>query len=138
MTTLTATGHQIRSANRLFQIKVVLLVMLLVLGWVLLEYTSLLYKSYQIELKKQWFIQENNRLLDTNSELEKRYEYYQTDYFFQKEAKRKLNKKEPGEKVLIVSGGEQSSVSSNSWVFGEDFYQKWMEYLFGTEGEGNL
>lgn len=117
-----------------FQLKMIFCVLFVVLAWVLLEYTSLLYRSYQIELKKQWFIEENERLINGNNELEKQYEYYKTDYFFRKEAKRKLNKKEPGEKVIIVSGGDEKIKSENDWEITANIPEKWWDYVFG-EGE---
>ncbi len=121
------------SAQKAFQSRVVLLIFMVILGWVLLEYTSLLYRSYQIEQKMQWFVEENVRLVDQNGDLEKRYEYYKTDYFFRKEAKRKLNKKEPGEKVLIVSGGEDGVLGKVSGEITMSNYQKWKDYFFSEE-----
>lgn len=120
-----------RALKRDFQFKVVLAVLLVVFSWVLVEYTSLMYRSYQIELKKEWFIQENERLTSTNRDLEKRYEYYKTDYFFRKEAKRKLNKKEPGENVIVVYGGEERVQSSNDWHIRENNVEKWWQLFFG-------
>lgn len=114
-----------------FQLKIVLVILVIVFAGVLLEYTSLLYKSYQIELKKQWFIEENNRLALNNRELEKQYEYYKTDYFFRKEAKRKLSKKEPGEKVIIITGGDEKVRSENDWEISANIPQKWWDYFFG-------
>jgi len=121
------------SSQKDFQLKVIFVVLFVVLSWVLLEYTGLLYRSYQIELKKQWFMEENERLINSNQELEKQYEYYKTDYFFRKEAKRKLNKKEPGEKVIIINGGEEKIRSENDWEITADMPQKWWDYLFGEE-----
>jgi len=82
--------------------------------------------------KKQWFIEENNRLVNNNKELEKRYEYYKTDYFFRKEAKRKLNKKEPGERVFVISGGDEKIRSDNDWDIRKNTWDNWKEYLFGS------
>lgn len=120
-----------RFLHKSFRLKVVISVLLIVFAWLLVEYTSLMYKSYQIDLKKQWFIEENVRLAQSNSDLEKQYEYYKTDYFFRKEAKRKLNKKEPGEKVLILSGGDEKVRSGNDWEIQENLITRWWEYLFG-------
>lgn len=121
------------SSQKDFQLKVVFFVMVIVLAWVLVEYTSLLYKSYQIEMKKQWFIEENERLVNSNKSLEKQYEYYKTDYFFKKEAKRKLNKKEPGEKVIIISGGDERIGYSNDWEITANIPEKWWDYLFAEK-----
>jgi len=119
------------SFRRNFQLKIILAVLLLVFAWILVEYTSLLYRSYQINLKKQWFIEENSRLADGNRDLEKQYEYYKTDYFFRKEAKRKLNKKEPGEKIVVLSGGEDTIVYEDDWDFKSKNVTSWYKYLFG-------
>ena len=116
-----------------FQIKVFLGVLLILFAWIMVEYTSLLYKSYQIEQKKQWFIEENTRLTNSNIELEKRYEYYKTDYFFRKEAKRKLNKKEPWDKVVIITGGDEKIASQNDWDIDQQNFEKWKEYLFASD-----
>ncbi|MDP3975322.1 MAG: hypothetical protein Q8P95_00210 [bacterium] len=120
-----------KSSIRDFQAKLVLTVLVILFVWLLVEYVSLLYKGYQIELKKQWFIEENSRLVDQNQELAKRYEYYKTDYFFRKEAKRKLNKKEPGEKVIIITGESAQIKSEAGWEFQTDMVERWQEYLFG-------
>ena len=116
-----------------FQIKVFLGVLFILFAWIMVEYISLLYKSYQIEQKKQWFIEENTRLTNSNIELEKRYEYYKTDYFFRKEAKRKLNKKEPGDKVVIITGGDEKIASQNDWDIDQQNFEKWKEYLFASD-----
>ncbi len=126
-------SQQQRFAQKDFQYKVVLAVLLIIFAWILVEYTSLLYRSYQVEQKKQWFIEENDRLISNNQDLEKRYEYYKTDYFFRKEAKRKLNKKEPGEKVIVVTGGDERIFSENDWEIREDNIDKWKDYFFGEE-----
>ena len=126
------------SSQRDFQLKVVVGVLLILFVWVVVEYTSLLYKGYQIELKKKWFIDENTRITTSNRELEKQYEYSKTDYFFRKEAKRKLNKKEPGEKVIIVTGGDQKVQSSNDWDIGDDNLQQWWDYLFNSNNKSSL
>jgi len=128
---MTKSSFSSRSSRRSFHLKVGLLVLLILFGWVLLEYSSLMYRSYQLEQKKQWFIDENERLVGNNEDLEKKYEYYKTDYFFRKEAKRKLNKKEPGEQVVIITGGDEKIRSENTWEIGGNVMQKWWDYLFG-------
>jgi len=130
---MTSTQPRKLSSQKDFQLKVIFFVMIIVLAWVLVEYTSLLYKSYQIEMKKQWFIEENERLVNSNRNLEKQYEYYKTDYFFRKEAKRKLNKKEPGEKVIIITGGDQKLRSTNDWEITSNIPEKWWNYLFAEK-----
>jgi cell division protein FtsB len=120
------------SSQKDFQLKVIFFVLFVVLAWILVEYTSLLYRSYQIEMKKTWFMEENERLMSNNRDLEKQYEYYKTDYFFRKEAKRKLNKKEPGEKVIIISGGDEKIRSENDWEITPNIPEKWWDYIFGT------
>jgi|CXWL01.1.fsa_nt_gi cell division protein FtsB len=124
-----------RTSQKDFQMKIVLAVMVVVFVWLVVEYTSLLYKKYQIDTKKQWFIEENDRISLTNRDLEKQYEYYKTDYFFRKEAKRKLNKKEPGEKVIVVTGGEAKMSYENDWDTSDDTLQAWWEYIFGISSK---
>lgn len=130
--------EKLRSSQKDFQMKIVLAVMVTVFIWLVVEYTSLLYKKYQIDTKKQWFIEENDRILGNNRELEKQYEYYQTDYFFIKEAKRKLNKREPGEKVIVVTGGETKIQTSNDWDIRDDTLKAWWDFVFGTPTKSTL
>lgn len=129
----SSSNQQSRLSRKDFQLKLALVVLIIIFSWILMEYTSLLYKSYQIGLKKQWFIEENQRLVDNNRDLEKQYEYYKTDYFFRKEAKRKLNKKEPGEKVAVIIGSGENLLQENDWDIRNNILNNWWEYLFGDK-----
>lgn len=112
--------------------RILLGILLILFFWIAIEYLNLMVKRYQIELKKAWFTEENARLLSSNRELEKQYEYFKTDYFFRKEAKRKLNKKEVGEKVIILSASPtQGNIRDQDSNQQQTPLQKWWEYIFG-------
>ena len=115
---------------RQFQTRLVIAILLVLLVWISIEYINLQYKRYQIELKKQWFTQENDRLIAQNQQLEKEYEYFKTDYFFKKEAKRKLNKKEPGEKVIILSPQMKSAAKAKPFEYQISPLYRWWEFIF--------
>lgn len=119
-----------------FQLKVLLFLVLFVFAWLLFEYSSLVYRSYMIDVKKAWFEQENARLEEENRELAKRFQYFQTDYFLLREAKRTLNLREPGEKVLVVSDDPLVAKGEQSWWVGEDNPAVWWRYVFGDRVYG--
>lgn len=122
--------EQRKISFRQFQVRLVLAILFILFVWISIEYINLLYKQYQIELKKQWFVEENDRLIAQNQQLEKEYEYFKTDYFFKKEAKRKLNKKEPGEKVIILSEKLKSSAKAKPFEYQVSPLRRWWDYLF--------
>ncbi len=99
----------------------------------LIQYTSFAYKRYQIEMKKQTFVEENDRLAALNLQLAKQYEYNKTDYFFRKEARRKLNKKELGEKVVIVTEKRKFRPGEGGYEIQEDLPALWWKFFFGEE-----
>ena len=119
------------SSQREFQLKVLLGIFLILLFWILVEFSRIQYRSFQIEEKKQWFLSENERLTNKNQDLARQYEYYKTDYFFRKEAKRKLNRKEPGERVLIVTGGDSLLAKRNAAPLESTPLEAWWKYFFG-------
>lgn len=119
-----------RSSSKVFHWKVLLGVLAVLFAWLLLEYASLLYKSYQIEQKKEWFFSENDRLKTTNVLLAKQYEYFKTDYFFEKEAKRKLNKKNTGEKVAVMASLNDQNQDRGEQEDTRTMSQRWWDFFF--------
>ena len=117
-------------SGKYFQLKVILFLVLLIFGWLLFEYASLVYRSYSIDIKKQWFEDEKARLVGENQELAREYQYFQTDYFLVREAKRKLNKKEAGEDVMVISDPREATKKPGEWWQGIENPQVWWDYFF--------
>ncbi len=116
-----------------FHLELLLIVLCVLFLALLIQYTSFAYKRYQIETKKQMFVEENDRLKAMNLQLAQQYEYNKTDYFFRKEAKRKLNKKESGEKVVIVTEKKTFHPGEGGYEIQEDLPALWWKFFFGEE-----
>jgi hypothetical protein len=123
--------------DKSFRYKVIIVVMVLILFWLFVEYVRLVYKrQYQIGLKKQAWIQEIESIEVENDLLPKQYQYYRTDYFLKKEAKRKLNKREVDEKVLVVLGENSESAQLIGGVSDQvNIPSAWWEYIFGRSAQ---
>jgi hypothetical protein len=119
------------SIGKYFQLKMMLFLVLLIFGWLLFAYAGLVYKSYTIDSKKEWFEGENSRLTGENYVLGRKFAYFQTDEFLIREAKRKLNKRESGESVLVLLDEDSSASVSRDWWHGFQNSTIWWEYFFG-------
>ena len=113
---------------------------ILIFVWLLFEYTSLIYKRYQLNQKKNWFIEENEKLEEDNQKLSEQFEYFQSESFLEREAKAKLGKKNLGEEVAVIKeetpkfAQEEDEVSEKKIKLNKlTNPQKWWYYLFGSE-----
>ncbi|HEC20943.1 MAG TPA: hypothetical protein ENI70_00320 [Candidatus Peregrinibacteria bacterium] len=120
--------------------KVIVLIGILIFVWLLFEYTSLIYKRYQLNQKKNWFIEENEKLEEDNQKLSEQFEYFQSESFLEREAKAKLGKKNLGEEVAVIKeetpkfAQEEDEVSEKKIKLNKlTNPQKWWYYLFGSE-----
>lgn len=126
--------------QNIFYFKMTIVIGLVLLAWALFSYSKLLYRSYQLDLKKEWFTQENERLVQENHNLADEFEYLQSASFLEREAKEKLNKKKPGENVIVLRDpppkfatfiDEKESLRLKLESLTNA--QKWWYYFFGTE-----
>jgi hypothetical protein len=123
--------------DKSFRYKVVVVMMVIVLMWLFVEYVRLVYKrQYQIGVKKQVWVQEIEAIEAENEKLPREYRYYQTDYFLKKEAKRKLNKRDSDENVLVVLGElDEDRALKRSVSDMVNIPSAWWEYIFGRSAE---
>lgn len=128
-----------REQNILY-LKITIFVGLFLLAWVLFSYSKMLYKSYQLDQKMQWFRGENAILITANATLTEEFEYLQTEYFLERVAKEKLNKKMRGERVIVLEEPKEefATVTDRSELLRIKLNaltnsQKWWYYFFGTE-----
>ena len=66
------------------------------------SYIASIYKSYEVEIQEQNLQTDITRLQKENERMLKQLDYITTPSFIEREAKRELNLKKPGEDVLIV------------------------------------
>jgi cell division protein FtsB len=68
---------------------------------------------------------EINDLEGNNTDLNKAIEYFQTDFYKEKEAREKFDMKQPDEKVIVIVEPDQPQIKT------EDVNpKKWWEYIF--------
>jgi hypothetical protein len=126
--------------KNILYLKITIFTGLLLLGWALFSYSKLIYRSYQLDQKMQWFDGENERLVSGNKALAEEFEYIQTEFFLERAAKEQLHKKQRNEKVIVIqepqeefakplSHEEMLRIRLNSLTNP----QKWWYYFFGTE-----
>jgi hypothetical protein len=126
--------------KQLFHFKLTILIGLALLAWALFSYSKLLYQSYQLDQKKQWFETEIRTLHEQNVFRAEEFEYLQTEFFLERAAKEKLNKKKLGEKVIVLEKPKQEFAAIvsqedrlNMKIDSLSNEQKWWYYLFGSE-----
>lgn len=126
--------------KQLFHFKLTILIGLALLAWALFSYSKLLYQSYQLDQKKQWFETEIRTLREQNVFRAEEFEYLQTEFFLERAAKEKLNKKKSGEKVIVLGKPKQEFAAIvsqedrlNMKIDSLSNAQKWWYYFFGSE-----
>ena len=122
--------------RQLFHFKITILVGLALFGWALFSYSKLLYQSYQLDQKKEWFASEIRVLREQNAFLAEEFEYLQTEFFLERAAKEKLNKRKPEEKVIILNKVKEefALITDKNEIFKMKLaelenHQKWYYYF---------
>lgn len=97
-----------------------------------------LWQNYNVNQEIADLEQEVIELRERNQRLKNLVIYYQTDSYLEKEARRKLLKKMPGEKVLALPETEYSHQEPTEQVdetetdkYQEPNYKLWIKYIFG-------
>ena len=96
------------------------------------------YRKYQLTKELDSLRQEIETLQQSNDELASLIEFYQQQSYLEKEARLKLNLKQPGEKVVIVPEAEapdsnEEEPKEEKEEAKESNWWKWWEYFFGGE-----
>ncbi len=95
-----------------------------------------LTKKRAVDEQARKLSQEIDDLEKQNADLEKILGYFASSDYTEKEAREKLNFAKPGEKVAIISGGEENKNltskpgDGNEKQLGASF-KKWWQYFFG-------
>lgn len=131
--------------KRLFSSKIFLFFIGLALIWLGVSLGQESYRKYQLTKEINALKSEIEKIESNNEQLASLIEFFQQESYLEKEARLKLNLKQPGEKVVIVPQAEQEIVEetenqetakqslskepaekrkeSNLW--------QWWEYFFG-------
>lgn len=135
---LQRTGKKRKIFSKLpFQLAAILiLVVLFALGSAL---SKELYREYKIRKEIDTLKTEIEAMEKDNYELSQLLEYYQTDEYKEAEARKRLNLKAEGEKVVMIDEKESNAeeVKKNEEEQKKanmKNYVKWWNYFFATRG----
>jgi cell division protein FtsB len=97
-----------------------------------------LYREYQIKSEINTLKTQIGSMQKDNYELSQFLDYYQTDQYKEEEARKRLNLKADGEKVVMIDGTDDSNVETQKApAVQKDTspnYQKWWNYFFASRG----
>jgi cell division protein FtsB len=123
-----------RIKNQLTLENIVLLVaMLLALSWAW-STVNVLTRNYDLERQVQQADLDNQVVKLQNENLKLEQAYFQTDEYLELQARKLLNKAEPGEHLVILPRTEESGSSLNSSRVSnvsKSNFEQWMDFLFG-------
>jgi cell division protein FtsB len=96
-----------------------------------------LYREYQIKKEIDSLKGQIASMQKDNYELSQFLDYYQTDQYKESEARKRLNLKADGEKVVMIDGSQAEVEEKQKAAAAEQAsrlptYQKWWNYFFAT------
>lgn len=107
---------------------------LLALSWAW-STVNVLSKNYNLERQVQQASLDNQVMELQNQNLKLEQAYYQTDEYLELQARKLLNKANPGEHLVILSQtkseDENDSDSYDSTEVDKSNFEQWMDFLFG-------
>jgi len=128
--------------KRLIESKTLLLLSFLIFTWLAVSFVQTTYRRYRLLDQLQRLQDKASRLEKDNKSLKKSINYYSSQSFLEKEARRKLNLKKPGEKVVIINlSSDEASQSQGindekKEIFNNNFqldnksnWQRWISYF---------
>jgi cell division protein FtsB len=96
-----------------------------------------LYREYEIKKEIESLKTEIGSMQKDNYELSQFIDYYQTDQYKEAEARKRLNLKADGEKVVMIDGSSTTSPETvQTPAAAPDntpVYKKWWNYFFATK-----
>lgn len=121
--------------GKLFSFKLFFLAVMLVIVIFGPALGSEFYRNYQIEKEIESLKNEIDTLDKNNYQLSKLVEYYNTDQFKEREARKRLNLKKEGESLVIIKQRgvdlkKTSEMEEKANVENLPNYKKWWNYFF--------
>lgn len=89
--------------------KLVFILLLVAILFVVISLFDIVGKKQKVEKEVERLDKERAALIDKKNELANLLDYFQDPRFIEKEARRRLNLQKPEEKVVVVSGKENSN-----------------------------
>lgn len=96
------------------------------------------YREYKIKKEIDGLKSQIESMKKDNYELSQLIEYYQTDQYKEEEARKRLNLKGDGEKVVMINNNagnaQQVETKTDQQKVELPNYMKWWNYFFATRG----
>jgi len=126
-----------------FQIQTIIAVGFVIIGYMLFNLAISVYSDYQVNLRLEKYIEENERIVADNLVKQEEYAYFNSNLFKDKYAKENLNKLQPGEKMIVLPEKTESIFEENPIIEKRNDKieriillsnrEQWKEYFFGDE-----
>ncbi len=112
---------------------VLLVAMLLALSWAW-STVNVLTRNYDLERQVQQTDLDNQLIELQNENLKLEQAYFQTDEYLELQARKLLNKAQPGEHLVILPKTDETAVTTNSTKVSsvsKSNFELWVDFLFG-------
>ncbi len=131
-----------RKRNNL-QIQTIIIIGFVIIGYMLFNLAISVYNDYQVNLRLERYLEENENIAADNLSKQEEYAYFNSDLFKDKYAKENLNKLQPGEKMIVLPEKTESIFEENPIMNEKENKierimllsnrEQWKEYFFGDE-----
>lgn len=125
------------------QIQTIIIIGFVVIAYMLFNLAISVYNDYQVNLRLNSYIEENDRIASDNLNKQDEYAYFNSDLFKDKYAKENLNRLQPGEKVIVLPEKTENLFLENSVLEKKEEKigkvillsnrEQWKKYFFGDE-----
>lgn len=122
--------RRIHHSENHFSAKALFWILFLVLILTAFAIYKQLNRQKNIDFSNQKINSETANLAAQNKELEQLIAYFNSSEFIEKEAREKLNMAKPGEKTLVITKEENTSLN-NTMQNQSSTLIKWWQYFFG-------
>lgn len=128
--------------NKILNSRLFLILLLIILGGVVFSLSKEVYRKHQISRQINKLKNEISELEKNNKGLTDIIQYFGSEDYMEKEARRKLNLAKPGENVIVIAGEKdktaknpESAEEGNAGANQKEISNllKWWKYLFGNQ-----
>lgn len=116
--------------------KVIPIIGFIVMAYTLFSLSKVVWRNYQIEKETRDLKEEIEILEEENQHLLNLITYFKTDVYQEKEARKRLGYKKPGEEVILVPSVEDKTDTSEKFeeTKSRKNWQLWWDFFFKEKG----
>ncbi len=125
------------------QIQTIIIIGFVIIGYMLFNLAISVYNDYQVNLRLERYLEENEKIAADNLNKQEEYAYFNSALFKDKYAKENLNKLQPGEKMIVLPEASENLFSENPIIEEKEAKiervmllsnrEQWKKYFFGEE-----